>query len=288
MNEANQSGSSTGSQWKGQGAILLTALLWSTSGLFIKLIDYNPLVLSGLRSLIAALFMLAIRKRGGRGRRDWGALAAGGLSYAATMILFVMANKYTASANAILLQYSAPVWAGILGWLLIGEKPRWEHWAALGIVGCGMFLFFRDSLESGNLTGNILALLSGICFGATSVFLRKQKEPQDSMLLSHIFCFIISVPFIVLYPPVLETRPVLALLFMGIAQIGLSSVLFSYGIARVPAVQAMLTAMLEPVLNPVWVLIVTGERPSLNAIAGGCIIVSAVLFVSLAGRRRHV
>jgi drug/metabolite transporter (DMT)-like permease len=290
----------------GQGAIFLCAVLWSTSGLFIKLVDWHPILIAGGRSFIAALFMGGVRLLFGRragglhavglhadgvnaGKRAF-SVWAGGIAYAVTMISFVIANKLTASANAILLQYSAPVWAAILGWLLIKEKPRWEHWGALILVMLGMLLFFKDGLAGGALAGDILAVFSGICFGANSVFMRMGKEgnPADAMLLAHTVTAVFSIPFFCVYPPALTTGSIGAILFMGIVQIGCASLLFSYGIRRVRAVQAMLTAMIEPVLNPVWVLLVTGERPSARALAGGGIIVAAVIISSLIGKHREV
>jgi drug/metabolite transporter (DMT)-like permease len=277
----------------GQIAIALCAVLWSSSGLFIKLVSWHPVVIAGARSLVAALFMLALgglfpRRGSGGWRNPLPVFAAGG-AYAGTMITFVIANKLTASANVILLQYSAPVWACLLGWLLIREKPRWEHWAALALVAGGMALFFKDGLASGSLLGDSVALLSGVLFGANSVFMRMQKEgnPADSMLLSHIITALFAVPFFLLFPPVFTAANIGAIAFMGVIQIGCASMLFSYGIKRVPATQSMLTASIEPVLNPVWVLAVTGEKPSMPAILGGAIIVSAVVFSSVIGRLRE-
>jgi drug/metabolite transporter (DMT)-like permease len=210
------------------------------------------------------------------------------------MILFVTANKLTASANAILLQYSAPIWAAMLGWVLIKEKPRREHWGALVLVMGGLALFFKDNLAlPGGLTGsaflgNCIAVFSGVCFGANSVFMRmlKDGDPADAMLLAHVITAFISIPFFFLYPPLVTAGTLLAVSFMGIFQIGIASLLFAYGIKRVAAIQAMLIAMAEPVLNPVWVLLVTGEKPAVSAIAGGLLIVTAVAASSLTGRRR--
>jgi drug/metabolite transporter (DMT)-like permease len=276
----------------GQGAVLLCALFWSTSGLFIKLIDWHPIIIAGLRSFVAALFMLAIRflfPRRGKGKNKPFPLAAGGLAYALTMICFVIANKLTASANAILLEYSAPVWAALLGWFLIREKPRWEHWLALSLVMGGLYLFFKDGLAGGSLLGDGLAVLAGIFFGANSVFMRMQKEgnPSDTMLCAHIITSLICLPCLVIFPPVFTTQSICSILFMGIIQIGCASLLFSYGIKRIPAVQAMLTAMAEPILNPVWVLLATGEKPSPSALMGGGIIVAAVFIPTLAGKQRE-
>jgi drug/metabolite transporter (DMT)-like permease len=205
------------------------------------------------------------------------------------MLTFVIANKLTASANVILLQYTAPVWASVLGWLLIREKPRWEHWGALILVMGGLLLFFREGLAAGALLGDSLALLSGLFFGANSVFLRMQKDgnPADSMLLAHILCAAVSLPFVFISPPALNPGNTAAILFMGIIQIGLASLLFSFGIKRVRALEAMLIAMIEPVLNPLWVLAVTGEKPSASALLGGSVIIAAVLFSSVVSKSRE-
>jgi drug/metabolite transporter (DMT)-like permease len=274
----------------GQGAILLCAVLWSTSGLMIKLVNWHPILITGSRSLIAALFIFTVRVirvklRGAPLPSSKPAVViAGSVMYAATMLSFVGANKLTFSANAILLQYTAPLWAALLGWLLIKEKARWFHWTSLVFVMGGLVIFFREGLKGGSLAGDSLALLSGLFYGAHSVIMRMQKDgnPTDSMLGAHIICVFIAVPFFFLYPPALSAAPIQAILFMGFIQIGLSSQLFSFGIKRVPAILALITAMIEPVLNPVWVFLVTGERPSGTALFGGAIIVLAVAFSSVA------
>jgi drug/metabolite transporter (DMT)-like permease len=280
----------------GQGAILLCATLWSTSGLFIKLVDWHPLQIAGGRSALAALVLLVVKLprtmgRNGNFRRstaDFRYTIAGGCTYAATMILFVTANKLTASANAILLQYSAPVWAALLAWALAKEKPRWDQWGALALVMGGSLLFFKDGLAGGSFMGDSIALLSGICFGANSVFMRmiREGDPADAMLLAHVITACFSIPFFFLYPPILSGGALAAITFMGIIQIGLASLLFSYGIRRITAVQAMLTATVEPILNPVWVLLVTGEQPAASALAGGSIIIAAIVVSSLMGKPR--
>ncbi len=279
----------------GQGAVILCAVLWSTSGLFIKLADWHPVVIAGGRSLLAAVFLFGARvvtRRRYRGvpegRRSYAILALGGINYAATMLIFVIANKLTSSANAILIQYTAPVWTALLGWFFLGEKPRWEHWGALVLMGAGMGLLFRDSLGGGTWVGDCLALVSGILFGANAVFMRKAKDqnPADIMLLANVLAALVSVPFFFIFPPAPGAANFFSVAFMGIFQIGAASALLAYGIKRVSAIQAMLTAMIEPILNPVWVLLVTGERPSPAVISGGGIIIAAVLFSSLISRRR--
>jgi drug/metabolite transporter (DMT)-like permease len=277
----------------GQGAILLCAVLWSTSGLFIKLVDWHPVIIAGCRSMIAAIFLFIVRlvsmRKTPRAKNKPRYVIAGGLAYAATMTSFVIANKLTASANVILLQYTAPVWSALLGWLLIREKNHWEQWGALVMVMAGLVIFFREGLSGGGFWGNCLALLSGLFFGANSVAMRMQKEanPADSMLLAHILSAAVSIPFFFLYPPHISAQNLGAIFFLGIFQIGIASLLFSYGIKRVSAIQAMLTAVVEPVLNPVWVFIATGEKPSSPAVLGGGVIVAAVVISSVIGNRRE-
>jgi len=278
----------------GQGAILLCALLWSTSGLFIKLLDWHPMVISGGRSILAAAVLIALRvvssKKTSQEKitsKNILKLAVFGSFYAATMILFVIANKLTTSANAILLQYTAPAWTALIGWFVLRERLRWEQWVTLGMVTAGMFLVFSNGLARGALLGDMTALLSGIAFAANAVVLRlnKDKNPADILIFSHIICALFSIPFFFMYPPTMNTSSVMCILFMGLFQIGAASALFAYGIKRVTAIQAMLIATIEPVLNPLWVFVVTGEQPALSVIIGGCIIIAAVTFSATAKKR---
>ena len=284
-------GRNWGSSGIGQVAVFFCAVFWSTSGLFIKLIDWNPFVIAGIRSLIAGLFMIAVRFLSQRRREPFKLryLWPGGIAYSAAMLTFCVANKLTTAANVILIQYSAPIWAALLGWTLAKEKPRPVNWISLAMVMGGLFIFFKDGLGGGSFTGNMLALISGICFGANSVFLRIQKEGNtaDSMLLAHILTAIASIPFMFTYPPSFSVGNTAAILFMGIVQIGIASLLFAYGIRRITAVEAMLTAAVEPILNPVWVLLVIGEKPTLSALLGGAVIIAAVLVSALGFQRRR-
>ncbi len=283
---------------KGLFAIVACATIWSTGGLFIKTIDWHPMVIAGGRSLIAAVFMFAmrmVRAKSGRVRAIsaesgnrfalWGAAAMN----ASTMLLFVAANKLTTAANAILLQYSAPIYAAIFGWLLAKEKPRKEHWLALGALGVGLYVFFKDGIGGGNFLGDGLALVSGVTFALYSVFMRMQKDgmPEDSILLSHLLTAAVGLPFALFHPPAFTPSAVFGISMLGVVQIGIASLLFAYGIRRVSAVQSMLAAVMEPVLNPVWVFLVAGEQPAASALFGGAIILTAVTGSSVASVRHH-
>jgi drug/metabolite transporter (DMT)-like permease len=272
---------------KGQLAIAACAFCWSTAGLFIKIITWHPMVIAGLRSLFAALSMMVLGHIIGR-RRQWGkakppVFFGAAFSYTVTMILFVTANKLTSSANAILLQYSAPIWAALFGWVLAKEKPRTGHWIALGAVLVGLLLFFREGLAGGAFFGDCLAILAGISFGLYSVLMRMQGEgnPAKALILSHWITAIACIPFLFITRPAITAGNMLAILFLGIVQNGVTGLLFAYGIRQVRAVQAMLIAVVEPVMNPVWVLVVTGEKPGVFTLIGGGIIITAVILSSI-------
>jgi len=276
----------------GQLSVLGAAFFWSTSGLLIKMVEWHPFVIAGTRSFIAAIFMLIIRlifpppkDVKNRPIPFWG----NAIALAATILTFVTANKLTTAANVILLQYTAPIWAALLGWWLAKEKPNWEHWGALLFVIGGLLLFFGGSLDSGAVLGNLLSILSGICLGIHMVFLRMLKDgsPRDAMLAGHIVCALAGIPFIFIEPPLLTAPMVLPILYMGIFQIGIASLFISYGIKRIPAIQAMLTSILEPILSPVWVFLIIGERPSFYALIGGAVIITAVVASSVIGVHRQ-
>lgn len=263
------------------------AMLWSTAGIFIKLIDWQPFAIAGARSAIAALFLWAVIRRP-RFTFSFGQVCTA-LAYAVTMILFVFANKHTTSANAILLQYGAPVYVAILGSVMLKERPRAEHWAALAAVCCGMVLFFMDSLGGGKLLGDLAATTTGLTFALNIVMLRKQKDvkPLNSLLLGHIFTALIAGSISLFLPaPVLTAKSIFAVTALGIVQIGIAAILFSYGIKRITALESILTAVIEPLFNPVWVFLATGEAPGGRTILGGLVIIGAVMISSIVSVRR--
>ena len=274
----------------GQAAVFMCAVLWSSSGLFIKLVDWHPALITGSRSVLSVFTLLFLRRFIEPVRKPGNTLAllASGFWYGITMILFVFANKLTTSANVILLQYTSPIWAALLGWFMLKEKPHWEHYAALLFIGPGMFLILSGGLASGGMKGDIIAIISGLTFGINSVVLRKHKDTNslDIMIGSHLVCVLFSIPFFFLYPPQLSVGSILSIVYMGIFQLGLACGLFVYGLKRITAVQSMLIVAIEPVLNPLWVLLILGERPTNLAIAGGCFILAAVICSSLITNKR--
>lgn len=269
-------------QLLGTAAMVACAFLWSIAGLFIKILDWNPFLIGGMRSLIAFFFLLAI-VRTVRLKWSWPLLGAA-LSNAATMLLFVSANKTTTAANAILLQYLAPVFTAVFGILFLKEHIRREQVIALFFTLAGMFLLFADKVSAGQMFGNILALTSAVTFSLMFIFTRMQKEgsPLQSLMASHAVAALIALPVAMFLPmPQLSWGSVGSILVLGVLQIGLAAVFFSYGIKRVTAVTANMVALIEPVFNPVWVFVVLGERPSIYTLMGGALIIGSVTVASL-------
>jgi len=263
-----------------------TALCWSLGGLLIKAIAWSPLAVAGSRGLIAAAFLIATC----RGLRFHFSTAqvVGAFAYAGCTITFTAATKLTTAANAILLQYTAPVWIALLGAWILGERATRADWISIGVVLVGMAFFFADSLALSNLTGDALAVISGACFAGMAIALRKQKDGSavESIILGNLLAFAIGLPWIIDAPP-LPATGWLALALLGVVQLGFSYWLFARAIKHVTALEAILIPVVEPILNPLWVLLAIGERPSPLALVGGAIVLGAVtLRAVLAVRNR--
>jgi len=277
-------------RYKLAGALAMvgTASLWSIAGILIKLIDWNPFAIAGMRSFIASIVILIYIRRP-IFTFSFSQMAAA-ISYAVTMILFVTANKTTTAANAVLLQYTAPVITAFLAVPLLNEKTKPEHWFAIFFVGLGMIIMFIDDLGGGRLLGNSIALMSAFSFSLYFIFLRMQKDssPFESVILSHwitaIGCLIASL-FMPL--PHITLKSATAMLILGAIQMGIPSILISIGIKRISALSANLIAVIEPVFNPIWVFLFVGETPGVNTIIGGSLIIISVTAVSVISARRR-
>jgi drug/metabolite transporter (DMT)-like permease len=269
-------------------AMLLTALLWSAGGLAIKMADWNPFAIAGARSLLASLMILVWLRRP-EFTFSMPQIAAA-VANALTMLFFVIANKTTTAANAILLQYTAPVFTAFIGAWLLKEKTRPEHWVSIVFIMAGMAIMFADKIGGGGATGDAIALLSAVTFSLYLVFIRMQKNasPLESILLSHWIVAGVCLFASFFQPlPQLSAKSAAAILVLGILQIGIPSFLIVYALKRISALSANLIAVAEPVLNPLWVFLFLGERPGLNTLVGGAIIIASVAAASLVGARRH-
>jgi drug/metabolite transporter (DMT)-like permease len=264
--------------------LVAAALCWSLGGLLIKSVSWPPLAVAGGRGVIAALFLLATNR--GLRFRFSRVQILGAIGYAACTVTFCAATKLTTAANAILLQYTAPVWIALFGAWFLGERATRADWVTIAVVLGGMTLFFADNLEVAHVLGNALAALSGVCFAGMTIALRKQKDTSasESIILGNVLAFAIGLPWII-GAPALAPSGWLALVVLGVVQLGVSYWLYARAIKHVTALEAVLIPVIEPILNPVWVLLATGERPSRLALIGGAIVLTAVTLRAAASVR---
>lgn len=266
--------------------LLLAALCWSLGGVLLKSVDWPPIAVAGGRGLIAAVFLYFAAGRSFHFR--WGWLPIGtAVAYAGCTVLFAAANRYTTAANAILLQYAAPVYVALLGAWLLREKPTRSDWLTMAIVLGGMALFLYDGLRLNSLTGIALAITSGFFFAAMVVMLRMQKDgaPLGSIILGNLLGFLIGLPAM-LDAPLPDARSSVAMLLLGVVQLGIPYLLYARAIRHVTALEAVLIPVVEPILNPVWVMLVIGERPTPVALLGGAIVLGAVTWRSISSIRK--
>lgn len=254
--------------------LAFTAVLWSLGGLFIKLVLWNPIAIAGMRSLIAAgLILIFIKKP------DFKFTLlkfSSAFVYAATVITFVCATKLTTAANAIILQYTAPIYVAIFGVVFLKEKIKWYDIITIIVVFGGMMLFFIDKLTTDGLVGNILAIISGVTFALTTLLLRFQKDdsPLERIFWGNILTAVVAIPF--WFTSIPDTKSWIGLGLLGIFQLGFSYILFSIAIKNVSALEAVMIPMIEPILNPIWVALFLKEVPGILSIIGGLIVIIVV------------
>ena len=264
---------------KGPICMVAASICWSFGGICIELIPWGAMSIIGLRAFLAAI-VFVIYRRSFKIKFTFGNILAA-LCLSATTVLFVFANKLTSAAAAILLQFTAPVFIILIQLALYKKKPKFSEAAAVSVTIFGMLMFFAGRLESGALLGNILAIASGMTFAGVFVFnKREDTNPEQALLLGFFINSIIGLPF-VFFEATAEPVAWLAVLFLGIIQVGLAYVFFSVGIKNTTALLACLITAMEPVLNPVWVALATGEMLGKFAIIGGIVIIVTVVIYNI-------
>jgi drug/metabolite transporter (DMT)-like permease len=303
--------------------LLAAAALFSTGGAAIKAVHISGWPVACLRSTIAAAALLLLLPQ--VRRRPTSRILGVAACYAATMILFVLANKLTTAASTIYLQSTAPLFVLLLSPWLLGERIRRGDLLSMAAIALGLVLLVTG-LEPASATaprpfrGNLLAALSGLTWALTIMGLRglgreggaptagpggtaagsaaesggAAVAPRGDAIVAafwgNVLAAAAALPLSLPLPPV-RAVDWLALAFLGLFQIGLAYVLLARGIGGVPALEASLLLLLEPVLNPLWAWLVHGERVGPRVLAGGALILTATLLNSwhdarLAARER--
>ena len=265
---------------KGTLFVFLSAVFFSIGGLFMKLIPWNGLAINSARNVFSVLVLAAffrIRRHKLVINRT---VLIGALAIVGTNILYSLANKLTTAGNTIILQFTAPIWVMVFSSLLLKKKPGRLDLIAAAFVFAGVICFFIDSLSSGHLAGDLLALLSGIFYAG--VFMMNAREDSDSLssvLIGMVLNVLTGLPFLIREQPFSAGMDVWTpVLVLGIFQLGLAYVFLTEGLAITPPVTASLISGIEPVLNPLLVAVFYGEMLTPLSLVG-----AAIVFLSVIG-----
>ncbi len=267
--------------------MIVCASLWSIAGIFIKLIPWNGLVISSIRSLFAGITVLAyigikrykiiLNKR----------TITAGLFMGCTYTAFVAANKLTTAANSIVLQFTAPIFIVIFSAVLFGQRFRRRDITAVLCTFVGIAMFFLDKLEGGYLLGNIVAILAGAFMSGMYIAMGRAESTErfSAALIGQLTAFLVGLPFVFTTAPEISAAPVICIIILGVLQLGIPYILYSRAAEYCPPLACSLLGAIEPLLNPVWVLIFDGEKPGIFALIGGIIVIVSVTVWCIVGSR---
>ena len=268
--------------------MLICAALWSTGGIFIKLLPWNGFAVAGLRSLIAGatmgLYMLLKKYRFMLSRRTF----LSGVFTACVYTCFVLANKLTTAANAIVLQFTSPVFIVIFTALIYKTRIRKADAAVVTLTLLGIALFFFDQLQPGYILGNLVAIAAGMFMAGMFMAVGELEGEQrfSGILIGQCLTFLVGLPFIIATKPVFTTTATLSILTLGVFQLGISYILYVKSSRYCPPLACCLLGAVEPLLNPVWVLIFDGEKPGIFALIGGVIVVVSITLWCMFGKEQ--
>ncbi len=261
--------------------VLIAAALFSLGGLCIKMVPWSPLAINGARSLISVMVLAAYLKIIKHKIVVNKAVLFGAICMTGTTSLYCAANKLTTAANAIVLQFTAPIFVILLMWLLKNEKPRKLDILACVVVFLGIICFFIDGLLVGNMLGNFIAVLSGVCYAG--VFMMNSFEASDaisSVFLGHALSALTGIGF-VFGETDFSGQTITGILLLGIFQMAIAYIFMSKGLEQVSAISASLTTAIEPILNPLLVAFFWGEVVSPLSLVGAAVVVTGVIGYNL-------
>ena len=261
--------------------VLMAAALFSMGGLCIKMVPWSPLAINGARSLISVMVLATYLKIIKHKIVINPAVLFGAVCMTGTTSLYCAANKLTTAANAIVLQFTAPVFVILLMWALKNEKPKKVDILACVVVFSGIICFFVDGLLIGNMLGNIIAVLSGVCYAG--VFMMNSFEKSDaisSVFLGHALSAVTGIGF-VFRETDFGTQAITGILLLGVFQMAIAYIFMSKGLEQVSAITASLTTAIEPILNPLLVAFFWGEMISPLSLVGAVIVIVGVIWYNL-------
>lgn len=259
--------------------IVIAATLLSTGGIILKYVDMNPMAIASSRGLVSAIVVwLYLKKPNFTFSKPQ---VIGAFSYSMMVTGFIVANKLTTATNAVVLQFTAPIWIVILGVWFLKEKAYWYDLVSIAVVSGGMILFFIDDVGGGTVIGNIVAIFSGLALAGATIGMRLQKEgsPVETTLLGHLMTVLIGLPFV--FSASFTTANIIGILLLGAFQLGIAYILYATAVKYLTALEVILIMFLEPILNPIWVMLIHGETPSKFSLLGGTIVILTVAIRSI-------
>ncbi|HET6172272.1 MAG TPA: DMT family transporter [Gaiellales bacterium] len=276
---------------RGQLLVAAAAVAWSTAGPVQRAVDASAPTQAAVRAGVAVVALtvyLGIRRRGGTfaafrsvGRAGIGVAIA--LAFASCSFILALAD--TSVAHVLLFQAIAPFLAALFAWLLMREAVPGRTWFAMAAALAGVAIMVGGSLGSGGLQGDLLSLVMALAFAVVIVITRRHREISmtPATALGMAISLLAMAPFA--HPGVLSARDFLLLAALGAGQMALGMILFTAGARLIPAAQAGLITLLEVVLGPLWVWMIFREQPDALTLAGGAVIIGAVLLHALANLR---
>jgi drug/metabolite transporter (DMT)-like permease len=267
------------------GALLVAcaAVCWSSGGLIVRLVGTSPWTTSLWRSVFASLFLAALLSvlRGRNILAQWReggrpvVLVAACMAAASTCFIFSLA--YTSVANTLILMSTGPYVAGLLGWIWLGEQVALRTWVTMSVALAGTVVMVSNSYAHGTGFGDLLAILMAVSFAVATVLVRRHPDVQmtSAAALSTALTGLIALPLA--DPFAISARDFGLLAFFGVGQFGAGFLLFMTGARLLPAAETALIGMLETVLGPLWVWLILSERPSGASLAGGALILAALV-----------
>lgn len=257
--------------------VFIAAVLFSIGGLMVKIIPWSAMALNGARCSVSVIVLLIYTRIVHHKLVINKAVMIGAMCSSVTNILYMLANKMTTAANTIVLQYTAPIFIILLMWLIYKERPKKMDITACICVFIGIIFFFVDSMSSGNMLGNILALISGVTYaGVFMLNTSPNADPISSVIFGHGISACVGIPFM-LTQTQFSGQIIAGVLVLGVFQLAVAYICFCTGLRTTPPVTASLVSGIEPVLNPVLVAIFYHEYIGPVSIMGAAIVICSIL-----------
>lgn len=266
--------------------LVICAAMWSFNGTWIKLVDFHPIVTNSARCIFTALTLFLysrLKKERIAVNRE---TIVGGLLMTSMMVVAACAFRMTTAANAIILQYVSPVYVLLISVLFFKQKLKSKDVLVVVFSILGVALFFIDKVEAGNFWGNILAVFVGVLFALSFIYNNHTTQnPLHIIFFACVFSTLAGIPFYFVYPPHFTLASGTAIVAMGVINLGIPYILYSMSIQRCSALTASIATMVEPILTPVWALLLVHEKPGQFALYGAILVLLTIGLYSISNAR---